>query len=207
MKGIAEERAGTAWWCFKNFTRLTDKRRCRGCVSGSHNVVPGDQFIIIFFWLKSAFRFIPTPFFLLPLLTQLNLCILSLSEYKAYKYIQYELSGHGPLFKLNLLNKYWISLFCRGIFVSPLIPAESIQNIPIDIDVLYRIKAQKVDFASRARKFRFLSFNSVNSVFWVFAFYATELAENLALASIDQFAWLRQFFWYPYCYGSWHFMS
>ena len=39
---------------------------------------------------------------------------------------------------------------------------------------------------------------SVHGLKWV---------EMLVLTFIAEFVWFIQFFWYPYCYGSWHFMS
>ena len=42
---------------------------------------------------------------------------------------------------------------------------------------------------------------------WFFAFLAAELIEITDFAFLDQFVYSKRFFWYPYCYGLWHFMS
>ena len=49
--------------------------------------------------------------------------------------------------------------------------------------------------------------NTKENVFiWSLAFYALKLIEIANKIGIDQFVCSMRFFWYPYCYGLWHFM-
>ena len=50
--------------------------------------------------------------------------------------------------------------------------------------------------------------NTKGNVFiWFFAFLASKLIKFAGFEVIDPFVCSMRFFWYPYCYGLWHFMS